>query len=344
MKTPSFFSAERFRQYTHGLRLTLASIQWAYLLIAFCFSVTLWYGLTVRDKVETWVDMRLEYRGMPSDLVVRGGLAEKISVRIRAARGLTRTLTARSYSLSLDLATLTKGTTTFQIDPSMLPFTAAYEIIEISPSRIQVIADNRGTREMPVEITFNGALAQDFYVSSVTVTPKNVTIQGAETLVNTLSRLTVPVFLNADMGKGTHEFQASVALQEGINADPPRVDVLVHVDIRTSPVRVLREVSLELPKGMEAKASPARVSIQAEVPASKAGTNAVLNAITATAVVPPGAETGSILTIPLHIGLPDHATLTSVTPEEVRVTVTKGTVPLPGASESPAAPGRNALP
>ena len=60
---------------------------WLYALMAFLMSVTLWYMVTGRERVETLVEVKLEFKGIPSGLVVREGLTNKISVRIRGPRG-----------------------------------------------------------------------------------------------------------------------------------------------------------------------------------------------------------------------------------------------------------------
>ena len=315
---------ERIRDAFHAIGQGLSGVQWAYLLVAFCFSATLWYGLTVRDKVETWVDVRLEYRGMPQNLVIRGGLVDKLSVRVRAAKGLIPGLTSRPYSLPLDLSKLVKGANAITIDEATLPFTGAYEIMEVSPSRIQILADTRETREMPVEAAYSGSLAQDFHVAGLKLSPDTVTVRGAESLVTALSRITVAVPLSSDMPVGVTVLQSMIHLPEGVTAEPSVVDINLEIAVRTKPVRVLREVMLEVPPGMQVKASPARVSIQAELPESTAHLASALAAITALVEIPDDAVTGSSILVPVRALLPESAKLTAITPENIRVTIVEG--------------------
>ena len=50
-------------------------------LLSLVIATGLWYLVVGRDHVETQVELRVEYRGLPSGLVVGDGLINQLSVR-----------------------------------------------------------------------------------------------------------------------------------------------------------------------------------------------------------------------------------------------------------------------
>ena len=59
---------------------------WRYLLVAFLLALGLWYTLNAREQIERVVEVRLDYKGLPTGLIVTGGQLNKVSVRLRGIR------------------------------------------------------------------------------------------------------------------------------------------------------------------------------------------------------------------------------------------------------------------
>ncbi|MCC8193226.1 MAG: hypothetical protein LIP28_01075, partial [Deltaproteobacteria bacterium] len=110
------------KNYPRLILSALKGIRWTSACIAFCLAVTLWYAVTVRDKVETWVDVNVQFKGAPENLVISEGLINKVAVRIRVARGLSRSLTGREASMVVDLSKITRGSNAIPITRDFLPF------------------------------------------------------------------------------------------------------------------------------------------------------------------------------------------------------------------------------
>lgn len=322
-----------------NIRAVLASVRWAYFGVAFIMAVGLWYVLTVRDKVETWVDVRIEYRGLPHGLVVREGLVDKLSVRLRAALGLTRTITTRPYAVSLDLSAVQKGTTVLHITPEILPFTDAFEVLEISPSRIAIVADALELREVPMEAAVTGHLAKDFYVRSLRITPQNAHLRGPETLVSVLERVFVPIALTEAMRPGPLEMREFVNVPDGVTVTPQQVVVDLEVGVRTKTVRVTRDVRVAAEEGVAIESiQPAKVTVSVEVPESQANDEQVLEGIIATATLPGRFIAGGELNLPVHVILPEFASLDTVEPKEITVKMPAASAPPGTPQETPATP------
>lgn len=294
-------------------------IRWSYAVIAFCLAVTLWYTVTVRDKVESWVDVQVVFKNAPDNLVISDGLINKLSVRIRAARGLSRVLTNREASVVVDLSQITKGTNAIAVKREMLPFNAAYEVIQTTPSRIVIVADTRTTRELALETYFSGKLPPDLFVKAIRVNPDKVTVSGAESLIAGVSRVRLPVPLATDTPSGHSTVTVAVPMPSSVAIAPPQVSVELEVGVRTRQVKFTRAVTPVGPKdGPVPAVQPEKVAIVANIPESIAKDEKKMAEITATVTVPQ--EIGEqAVKLPVSVTLPDNAGLVSVTPVEVSV-------------------------
>lgn len=50
---------------------------WRYLLVAFLLALGLWYTLNAREQIERVVEVRLDYKGLPTGLIVTGASSIK---------------------------------------------------------------------------------------------------------------------------------------------------------------------------------------------------------------------------------------------------------------------------
>ncbi len=324
MSTPSPESGKTSAHITNSLRafaLAAKGIRWPYALIAFCLAVTLWYTVTVRDKVESWVDVQVQFRDAPSNLVITEGLINKVSVRVRAARGLSRSLVGREAAMVVSLASITRGSNAIAIQRDMLPFTSAYEVVEVSPSRILIVADTKASRQIPLESAFEGKLASDLFVKSMQLEPHDVTVSGAETLVSGISRIRIPIHLEPDMRHGMNSLSVAVPAPANVEVTPPQVEIRLDIGVRTKEVKVVCQVVPAGPKGDRAPSFvPGKVTVVAKVPESLAKNQEVLGGITASVTVP--ADIGEdARKLPVTVALPKNSDLVSVTPAEVAVSV-----------------------
>ena len=62
-----------------------------------------------REQIERVVEVRLDYKGLPTGLIVTGGQLNKVSVRLRGPQELLRSMTNREISYTMDLSGVTPG-------------------------------------------------------------------------------------------------------------------------------------------------------------------------------------------------------------------------------------------
>ncbi|CAK7064361.1 MAG: hypothetical protein DELT_01577 [Desulfovibrio sp.] len=298
-----------------GMRVSVA-------VVAFFLAVTLWYTVTVRDKVESWVDVQVVFKGAPENLIINDGLINKLAVRVRAARGLSRSLTGREATIVVDISSISKGSNAIAVTREMFPFNSAYEVIEVSPSRIIIEADTIASRDIGLESWFEGKLAPDLFVKSLSITPQTVSVRGGEKLVSGISRIRIPVPLSADVPAGHSTQTVAVPAPANVAVTPPQVAVEVEVGVRTKQMRFTRTVvPAAYADGHTPSIMPEKVTIVADIPESITKNEKLLESVVANVALPPdiGAEAR---TLPVAVVLPENATLVSVTPTEVAVSVT----------------------
>ena len=293
-------------------------LRWKEFTGALLMAVVLWYGVSGSEKIESHLEVRMDYRSLPQGLVVRSGLVNKVSVRVRAPAGMLRTLASRDFAFDLDLSHVHKGQNTLAVSMAHMPFRAGVEVIEISPARIFLYVDTVSSRSLPLEAQVNANLPRD-HVLQVSFNPPEVRVTGPSTLVDDMTGIDLQIVVeNPDQVGGT-TFTRMLPLPDGVDASPPEVRVTVTIDINRMPVTVTRNVQVTALPGVNTAIHPEKVSIDVAMPESLAARAAANRDIQAfTQVI--GYEPGSY-TLPVQVGLPAGAKLIAVDPPNITVTL-----------------------
>jgi YbbR domain-containing protein len=295
---------------------------WQYAVMAFVMAVTLWYMVTGRERVEVVGEVRLEFKGIPQNLVVREGLVNKVSVRVRGPKGLVRVMTARDMSYAIDLSSLKRGTNIVPLTAEKLPEARAFEVVEITPSRLTLEVDAIVEKDVPVAVDINGTIPVDVRIDKTEVTPAKVHLRGPESLVARIDRVKVAVAAPAPDQAGSMEVQATPTLPEATESTPPTVSVRLDTALRMKETTLKREVAVQPPRGLRAQVSPRAVTLLLEMPASVAADAEALRSIRVYAEVPEGAGAGQEK-LPVRVDLPDRVRLKDISPDTVNVTFRK---------------------
>jgi YbbR domain-containing protein len=291
-------------------------LRWKEFTIALLMAVVLWYGVSGSEKIESQVEVRVDYRGLPQGLVVRSGLVNKVSARVRAPAGMLRTLTSRDHAFFLDLSHVRKGENILAMNVAYLPFRSGVEVIEVSPSRILVDVDSISSKILPLTARISAELPRD-YVAQVSFSPQEVTISGPSSLVDGMIDLDMPIVVKNGDQLGENTFTRLLPLPGGVDASPPEVRVSVNIDVKRKPAKVTRSVQMTAPPNMSAVIQPERVSIEVAMPeslVSRAASNKDIRAF----VHLEGHELGAHA-IPVQVELPVGAELIEVNPSSVTV-------------------------
>jgi len=219
---------------------------WRYALLAIVLAFISWYYVSGREQVETWVDIPVEFTSMPENLVVLDGLKSRISVRLRGSKGMIRNLDPRGMIYSLSLKGLQPGVNVIPFKTDSLPVTKAFEVMEISPSRLTLEADQLVVKTVPVKPGWAGNLSDDVKFVGIRAAPSDVAIKGPAGVLDAIDAvgtqpLTVPRPVHLLV-----EGDVPVILPENVHSQPERVHVTLEFVYKTT------EEVLEVPLEVEA--------------------------------------------------------------------------------------------
>ena len=294
------------------------NIRWKDLAVAFVLAVILWYGVSGSEKLETQVDVRLEYKGAPQGLVIREGLINKVEVRVRASAGLLRSLNKRTYSYSLDLSSITKGRNVLPIPTNELPFWGGIEVIDVTPAVIELYADTLEKKTLPISVILRGAPPKDVIVSAQ-LTPDYVEVSGPSELVLPLGPISFTAATPSEFSEKPLEQKFPLPIADGVIASARETVLTLTMEVERLPVTVTRRVELLDPLIHAKVLEPKNITLSLLVPASQeklAAKNTAIKVVAEMEKTTPGNHR-----IPVRVLLPEGFTLVSIEPATVLVDV-----------------------
>ena len=76
---------------------------WQYRVLAILLALACWYVVSGQEKVETWLEVPLEFVNLPPQMEITSGLVSKLQVRIRGTSNQVRSLNVGRLAYKLDL-------------------------------------------------------------------------------------------------------------------------------------------------------------------------------------------------------------------------------------------------
>lgn len=299
----------------------LSRLHWPILLLSFCLALGMWYTVSVRDRLEAQMDIRLDYRGVPDNLIVTDGLVSKMTVRLRGPETLLRAINPQRLNQVLDLSTIKKGKNVIPLTPdAWSPSLRAFEVVEISPPRLIVQADTLSERSLVVEPVLKSNLNKSaMSVANMHVFPASVVVRGPDSVVSGMKsvRLTIPLDPSAPPGPYSQTLGLDVPAL--VTATPTAVRVSYTVTSGRAIVQLERQVVIDVQNKRSYEVKPRTLTLRVEVPEALIKSGSYLEKAQVS-VTPPPLEVGiSAPAIP-RADLPEGMTLLEPLPEEVTVT------------------------
>jgi len=291
------------------------------MLLALFLAVSMWYMVSVRDRLEAQIEVNLDYFGIPANMVVTDGLINKAVVRLRGPETLLRSVTQRKIIQAVDLSSIKRGTTVVPLSAEHLGAKfRAFELIDVQPPRIVVKADTLMERSVPVKAVVDSPLRGGaLTVENVSVTPATVVLRGPEAVVSSIANIPLTIMLDPKAAGTTVHQTITLDTPGMVTANPPSVKV--QYTITSGRTVVTRRCKVEVPKENRHSftVSPEEVDVLVEVPEALAKSGRYLNELEISLVtpeIPPGAS----VKVPLHFKLPAGMTLLNPAAEEVTIT------------------------
>jgi hypothetical protein len=290
-----------------------------YALLAIGLSVFCWFLVTGRERVETWIKVRVETTGTPEGLNI-SGLLQAIEVRVRGPRAAIQGIERGPLSYALDLRGVKPGVNELVFSPSAITLPRTMEVLELRPARLEIFAERRETKRLPVEAAFGPPDTADYKLLEKKTEPDMVEVSGPEGALAELGSLRTRLLAWPAEPPARYEIQAQLDLPPGLAAQPPTVLVTA----RFAPVP--RQVVLEAPLLVSGLAkgkyliSPASVRITLEAPASLARQGGLQALVEAVLTAPAGMGPGKY-ELPYKVKMPPGCRLIEAKPEKARLIV-----------------------
>ena len=289
-------------------------------LTAILIAICMWYFVRVGEQMETQLDVNLDYSGIPSNLVITSGLVNKITVRLRGPAVLIRSIPKEMRNYSINLSTIKKGKTAVPLGgEDLLGMYRAFDVIDIQPSRIDVVADTMVERTVPVHTVFDSPLGEDAIpVENLTVNPSVVTLRGPEAVINDLPDVRLTIHLDPKAADIIVDETKILDTPNFVTASPPSVRVGFRITSGREVLPRICSVELAGKNAANYKVEPDELTLLVEVPKVMVKDEAYLKKIKLFASIPQ-LEPGESQSMPVRAELPDGTTLTKAITENVLI-------------------------
>lgn len=296
-------------------------------LLSLVIATGLWYLVVGRDHVETQVELRVEYRGLPSGLVVGDGLINQLSVRLRGSAELLRNLHSRDLTYTVDLSGVQRGANALPLSVGNIPDLKPFEIMEVMPSRLVIEADALTERVVPLAPrTMPLPHDSPYVMSSIILEPSFVTIKGPEMKVNTLERLLVIYDPNKNASEGQHQANVAISTPPQIEVTPPVTSLRYTLDLKTQNVTLSRKLQIG-GDAADYDVAPGKVDVELSIPESLVNDTDYLDAVRIVVRPPVELQPGASAELTPLVMLPSGARLGKMDPASVLVTRRNAPVP-----------------
>jgi len=195
--------------------------------LALIIAVGLWHA-GHRD-IERAVEVPVEFRNIPTDLMVMDNRVDYVVLRLAGPRTLVSTIDSDDLKLLLDLNGAKSGSANYPLGSSSFNIPRGVTVSRITPPVIQLRLEPVIKRTLPVTVRFSGKPSFGYKISETAVRPENVVVQGPADEVQRLASVeTVPV----DIEESRSGFKRKVRLStdgKSFSFFPDQVDIAVQL-------------------------------------------------------------------------------------------------------------------
>ncbi len=303
------------------MRFKITHINFPILLLSFCIAVGAWYAITINERMDMHISVKLDYKNAPKNLVITEGLIDNITVHVRGPKALLLSYDAKQpYTFSL--ANLTKGENIISfLQPDMMGGSfRAFEVLDITPTQIVVQADTLLERNVPIKPKMHTVLhSSAFKVQDLHIAPNTALLRGPEKIISKIESIPLDIRMDTTEKAGSHTKKVPLVTTAAQSTVTPS---FVTVSYKVVSQRIRKTIDKTIVINGEQNSytiSPSTLSIHVEFPEALKNNKSYLNGITVR-VTPPLLEPGKSATVHANVSLPEGMTLTDEPHEEFTIT------------------------
>jgi len=293
---------------------------WQYLILAFAMAMFCWYLVTGREKVDTWMTMRVEMTGTPEGLYIKSGMVGSVDVLVRGPRGVVRKIEENQLVYTLNLGKIVSGRNLLVFDPKNIPLPRVYEVVEIRPSRLELDVERRAVKAVPVKVALRSALPEGYALSGARAVPDTVRLTGPAAKLDKISEIrTQPIVLPSPLPA---HFDDRVALDvpDETDAVPTNVQVSMAFVGKELEITLKAPITVRKPQGREVDLIPKAVTLRVRGPAAILTDKAFPGLVEASLDLKPDIAPGRYEAA-YRVKMPQGCELIEAKPEKVALTI-----------------------
>ena len=144
--------------------------------LSFIIALGLW--IAGHRDIERAIEVPVEFRNIPSDLMVLDNRVDYVVLRLSGPRTLVSTLDADDLKLPLDLHGSKSGSLSLPLGPSSFNIPRGVTVARITPPIIHLRLDPVIKRELPVSIRLSGKPLAGYKIEETAVHPESISVRG----------------------------------------------------------------------------------------------------------------------------------------------------------------------
>jgi hypothetical protein len=196
--------------------------------LALIIAVGLW--LAGHRDIERAVEVPIEFRNIPSDLMVTDNRVDYVVLRLMGPRTLVSTLDSEDVKLPLDLNGARSGSASYPLAPSSFNLPRGVTVARITPPVIHLRLEPVLKRTLPVTVRTSGKPPPGYKISHATALPEKVSVQGPAEDLRRLSVVeTIPI--DIEQSRGTIKRRTRLSADgKPFSFDPDQVEVSITLE------------------------------------------------------------------------------------------------------------------
>ena len=196
--------------------------------LALTIAVGLW--LAGHRDTERAIEVPVEFRNIPQDLMVMDNRIDYIVLRLMGPRTLVSTLDSQTLKLSLDLGGAKSGSASIPLGADDFNLPRGVVIGRITPPVIHLRLEPVVKRTLPVTVRLSGKPAEGYEVGKTSASPQTVSVQGPAEEVR---RLTAIETVSLDIENSRSAINRKIRLStdgKPLTISPDQVEVAVGIE------------------------------------------------------------------------------------------------------------------
>ncbi len=171
-------------------------------------AILLWVQVHGQGMGSVRMDVALQVRDVPADMVIVNDLPDQVSVTISGLQAQLNALDAKDLFVSVDASQLNMpGVIEQALDVDTIDLPVGLKVEKIQPDSVQLQVDHVVTRTLDVAPVFD--LPQGWEVQHVVMTPATVKLSGPEVWLSTLNKVET-VAIRLDLQEGNFDIKTEL--------------------------------------------------------------------------------------------------------------------------------------